>query len=359
MDPSASSPPFSSSRRTLLCALAGAGLNAGCAVLGTAAHGCLRGTFWQPVLADLERDASQWRQWADTLAQLGLRRLIIQHVALEPYDVLVPRTATAREAVDRAGLALQEVLDLAHARGIRVWLGLSVDPTYFDHVSSSSDAQVRHYLGQRLARTLALAHALRPALAHAAVRGWYVGDEIDDLNWARPVRTALLQSWLLEVTEGLARIAPHMPIAISGFVNAELTPPAALVVQWRRWFEAAPRLDELLFQDGVGAGKVPLADSERYLTAIAEVAASWGRRFTPVVELFEPVPGQPPGTFRSADARRVHEQLNIVRRVATDWVTFSVPDYVMGDVEPARALRRGLSVCAALDRRSRSGLDMA
>lgn len=315
----------------------------------------MHGSFWQPLLADLARDRRQWQQWTDDLAALGVRRLVIQHVALEPYEVLVSRARSSQRAGDATaradpadsaapgGTALARVLEAAAEREIAVWLGLSVDPEYFRHVGQADDGAVRQYLRQRLTRTLSLAHALGEAARHRAVRGWYIGDEIDDLNWTRPERAELLARWLAEVTAALTLVQPAASIAVSGFVNAASTSPRALAAQWRRWFAAAPRLDEVLFQDGVGAAKVPLADSERYLGAVAEAAAAARRRFTPVVELFEAVPAAAVGTFRSAAAPRVLAQIGVADRVAGDWVAFSAPEYLLADNPPAQALRRALA----------------
>jgi len=353
--PRPAAPPRHRARLRLLASAGAAWALVGCAggpVPGRAA--CVPGSFWQPLLADLERPLAQWRTWVAELARLGVRRLVIQHVALEPHEVLVPRDAGAGAgAPHAAGLqVLAQVLGAAQRHGIEVWLGLSVDPAYHQRVSEPSEAALQTYLHQRRDRTLALADALRPVLQRWPVRGWYIGDEIDDLHWVAPARARRLGHWLAETSAGLKQVAPRLAVAISGFVNAQHTSPAALAAQWRRWFEAAPLLDEVLFQDGVGAGKVALADAASYLQAVAEVAAAARRRCTPVVELFEADEAAAPGpAFRSAPPARVQAQIRVAQAVATDWVAFSAPEYLLADRAEARALRAALGgPCTAAPR---------
>jgi hypothetical protein len=313
---------------------------------------CPGGSFWQPLLTDLTRDAAAWRRWVTDLAASGVHRLVIQHVALEPYDVLVPRDSSLRapSEVDPGGFALAQILDAAHDRAVQVWLGLSYDPAYFQRVAADSAAPVEPYLRQRLDRVAVLARALATAARHPAVRGWYLPDEIDDLSWARPERESLLADWMARATRLLQREAPAAQIAISGFVDAARTAPLALAAQWQRRFASVPLLDEVLFQDGVGAGTVALSDSGRYLEAMTAAASMAGRRCTPVVELFEPAgvaaAGRAPA-FRSAAFERVREQIRVACRFAPDWVAFSVPEYLQAATPEARALRAALAAGCA------------
>ena len=353
---SAADPPVGTDRRRLVLGTvaAGAKVAVGGSVLASipvsaaqpaGRSGCVPATFWQPLLADRDRGAAHWLSWMAALRRLGVTRLIVQHSALEPYDVLLPGAAP-----DDAGRRLlADLLAAARRHGVQVWMGLSYDPAHFEAVAADDPSRVQAYLQMRLQRMRRVVALLSPSMRHPSVRGWYLSDEIDDLSWASVSRGELLRSWLAEATAQLRAAAPNARIAVSGFVNARQTTPADLAQQWQRWFEAAPALDELLFQDGVGAGKVPLDQSAAYLAAVAEVARRARRRFTPVVELFEAADAAATGNgWRAAPFERVARQIAIARSTARSWAAFSVPEYAGPETPGSRALRDGLGARCAV-----------
>jgi Domain of unknown function (DUF4434) len=330
---------------TAMAGLAGCGLPPGALGQPPCSAVCLHGTFYQPLLAHQDRSDVQWRAWMAELAALGLRRLVLQHVALEPYDVLVPAPGAWRSSP--GGAALARILDAALAHGIRVWLGLSYDPMYWNEIEAADTDAVAAYLAKRGQRLRVLAQALKPATSHAGAAGWYISDEIDDLNWVQPERAALLARWLGETTQMLRQTAPALQIAVSGFVHAPATTPRALADQWRQWLAGAPQLDEVLLQDGIGAAKTSLSTWPACLDAVCKVARERNRRCVPVVELF--AAATPGAVLNAAPASRVARQMQIAQSAGSEVLAFSVPDFVTTEQPEAQRLRAYFQRCASCD----------
>jgi hypothetical protein len=131
-------------------------------------------------------------------------------------------------------------------------------------------------------------------------------------------------------------LTPEARVAISGFANAR-TDPQTLAMIWKALLSEAP-IDEVLFQDGVGAQKLSLADLEIYLPVLQQAVASQGRDFRVVVELFRQVSARP---FRARPApwTELERQLSLAAQYSTSGLmAFSVPEYLtpLGGTEAAR-----------------------
>lgn len=115
------------------------------------------------------------------------------------------------------------------------------------------------------------------------------------------------------------------------------------------WFDAAPRLTELLMQDGVGTLSNTVAQAQALQTACDGVATSRQRQCTPVVEFFEP-DGQmcTSPNFRTAALPRIQQQMTAAHAAQRDVVAFSVPEYAIHacDTTRAKALREWLQARA-------------
>jgi hypothetical protein len=115
-------------------------------------------------------------------------------------------------------------------------------------------------------------------------------------------------------------------VAISGFANGR-TDPRAFGDFWRHLLAAAG-IDVVFFQDGVGAGKLSLAEVPLYLTALRQAVQSQSRTLQVVVELFRQVSERP---FRAQAASwdRVGRQLEIAGCFSPGGIlAFSVPEYL-------------------------------
>lgn len=297
------------SRRSLLAAPLGARPRAG----------LFRGTFFQPWARHLKWTPDQWEELLDALAGLGCEEIVLQWCRYDEIDY---------------GPLAARLLDLARARGMRLVIGLPYSSQWWKRIQADA-AQALEELTAR-ARSFSDSVEARLWRRHAAFAGWYLPEEVDDDHWFAPARRRLLAA-ALDRMAGLFR-----PLAASGFTNRAHT-AAELAVFWHE-LAARRRLARVLFQDGIGAGKMTLAAWPAYLEALRE---RLGRRLDVVVEIFESRPAGSGFEAVPAPLDRIRRQLDLARRATRRPLCFSLPDYATPQAGPAAAeLYRALAALA-------------
>ncbi len=311
----------------------------------SAAGGALTGTYLQLTEASAGWDDDRWRALFADLERLGVRELVVQWTL---YD----QTAFYESRVFRSvpDPPLDLVLELADAASMSVLVGLAHDPGYWQKIDRSRDAGLVDVSLRRLqVASLAVARELQPMLErHPSFRGWYLPEEIDDVSWVEEDRRRLLFTHLRRITQKLEELTPGKDVAISGFSNAA-TDPVSLGELWRQ-LVLTTGIRRILFQDGIGVGKLELEYVELYLAALGQATARAGGELQVVVELFEQVDGAPLNDrpFRAVPARleRIERQLEAAApHSQRGIVAFSVPDYLTpaGGEEAAASMRRWLA----------------
>lgn len=126
---------------------------------------------------------------------------------------------------------------------------------------------------------------------------------------------------------------PRSNVAISGFSNS-FADPFQLASFWGEVLGASG-IDLLLFQDGVGEGKVALEDIALYYQPLEREVAKAGSRLGAVVELFSLLPN---GRRVPATISRIREQMNVAEPLTSyPLVAFSIPDYMSSFAGPQAA----------------------
>lgn len=265
---------------------------------------------------------SQWSELFEYFRLLQLSEVIVQWTV---YDDIV----FYGSPVEKSDSPLTKILAAASGSGLNVWVGLYLDSGYWSRVANGQ-ATSAYLSGLRL-RSLAIARDLTPFMKQqAAFAGWYLPEEIDDLNWQTTESRKELLRHLGLLSGSLHELTPGAGIAISTFSNAQVSP-----AQFRNFWADAFHdtvLSTVLLQDGIGVHKLELNEFPLYADALAEVTRSAGRSFGIVVELFQQTGGLPldTGPFRASPAswERVRAQLDIANRFTTRVVGFSVPEYM-------------------------------
>jgi len=298
--------------------------------------GCTLGTFIQLVDENAAWPESAWRSLFADLQKLGVRKLIVQWSVYEGKAFYASKHFTT---VDTR--PLETILALADAADLRVLVGLSHDPYYW---ISIQDQEKRAYLLDRLRKNTKAAAELAPMVSqHRSFAGWYISEEIDDINWQPPVARDALVSYLQQTSAFLRAVSPpRTTISISGFANAK-TPPKELEALWSDLLARVRSLDRIYFQDGIGVGKLDLSNVDRYYQAIKNATTKAGREFIPVVEVFRQTAGEPltPGIFAAVPTElpKLLQQLQIARRYAAQPVVFGIAEYMTpGRGDAARSL---------------------
>ena len=295
----------------------------------------LDGSFLQLTTVAADRPREEWETLFADMRAIGIDQVFLQWTRADG----VAFYATPDDQ-DTERPIVETLLELAAAHGMRVWVGLAHDPGWWAGIDRSRPAtEVEVFLARRRLENLAVAEALAATVAQRATfAGWYVPDEIDDRNWLGAERTALVAGYLDDMLGGLRTLTPGAAVAVSGFGQGWAT-PGQLAEQWSAILTRA-RIDLVLFQDGIGAGKLTLADLAPYLPSLQVAVAAAGGELGVVVELFSaapPTPDAAPGfTAAPAPLERIEAQLALDQRWATGpLVAFSVPDY-MSDLAGAR-----------------------
>lgn len=263
---------------------------------------------------------TRWGMFFDYLVEVGIDELIIQ------WSVYEMRPFYGKPEND----VLSTVLKIARQRGMRVWLGFVHDPAYWTQIQQEA-GPLRRYLDasrnemQRIAKAL-VARTDRPS----NIVGWYISQEIDDLNFMSEEKRRILVSHLTKLSASLRRIAPRFRIAVSGFSNFHATPDALSIF----WNDIAEKtgIDTIFFQDGLGVRKASWEALGRYFSALKQVAKRHRCSLRIVVELFEQVDGPPINDllFRAIPAPwpRIQNQMRLASKYSDgNPAAFSIPEY--------------------------------
>jgi hypothetical protein len=278
----------------------------------------LQGTFLQLTDAQLARPAAEWRQLFDELRTIGINTVFLQWTVLDRKPLF---QQTANETAVNTPLA--SILDLAAQSGIRVWFGLALDSNYWEEIKQSPE-MLRPYLRRRLQELVGFVDNLNAVSTGMPFAGWYIPDEIDDRTWLDPGKRSLLKKYLAETVALLKTRRPGSKVAISGFTNS-FADPDQLASFWADVIHASG-IDLLLFQDGVGEGKVALENIALYYDALDRAVRGVGARLGAVVELFSLTPD---GRRLPAMVGRIREQIAAANRLTSfPVVAFSIPDYM-------------------------------
>jgi hypothetical protein len=254
----------------------------------------------------------------DELRTIGINTLFLQWTVLDRKPLFQEvRHGTA------ANSPLSSILELAAQSGIRVWFGLDLDSSYWEEIKQPAE-MLRPYFRRRLQDLAGFLGDLNAATADASFAGWYIPDEIDDRTWLDPGKRAVLKKYLTETVALLKARRAGSKVAISGFSNS-FADPDLLASFWADVIRASG-IDLLLFQDGVGEGKVALENVGLYYEALNRAVRGVGAQLGAVVELFSLMPD---GRRLPATVDRIREQIATASRLTSFPTTaFSIPDYM-------------------------------
>jgi len=216
-----------------------------CLLLSTVSHGDER-IFYQPLNVDASLSQAQWRQiWRDTARQ-GSHTLIVQWTAYGDSDF------------GGASGWLATSLKLAHEQGLKLVLGLRMDPTYYQRIDALDSAGLATYWQAQLGQSLAQQQRLRQDWK-IPVSAWYLPLELDDSHFQALDRRQTLQRQLKDFTRQL-----DAPLHVSVFSTGKLAPQVN--GQWLGVL--ASDGIQVWWQDGAGTGRLPALVREQYANAL-------------------------------------------------------------------------------------------
>lgn len=271
---------------------------------------------------------SQWSRLFFSFKALGVRQLVIQWSAYNNQD-----SFPFGQQAPAVRSELDTLFILADQFDMSIYVGLNFDPMYWSRIEQDSQS-VRKYLQSLSEKNVQLAQALvESSQTHQSFSGWYITEEIDDINWNASEKRSILLAYLQSLGVQLHQLTPNKPVAISGFSNAAL-PPFNLGQLWHEIFSNTA-IDIVLFQDGVGVNKLTMKQLPDYFSAVNSAARFNHKKFQVVIEVFKQIAGTPLNdkTFKAvaASPERVLKQMEIASVYSPELLAFSIPEYMTPD----------------------------
>lgn len=217
-----------------------------CLLLGSAMIRAEERIFYQPLNVDASLSQAQWQRiWQDTAKQ-GVHTVIVQWTAYGDSDF------------GGADGWLADSLKLAQAQGLKLVLGLYMDPAYYQRIDELDSAGLVSYWQAQLGLSLAQRQKLRKDWK-LMVSGWYLPMELDDLHFLTADRRQTLQRQLKDFAGQL-----DAPLHVSAFSVGRLAPPVN-----GRWLAAlADQGIQVWWQDGAGTERLPPLVRQGYAQAL-------------------------------------------------------------------------------------------
>ncbi|SEG21579.1 protein of unknown function [Nitrosomonas ureae] len=214
---------------------------------------------------------------------------------------------------------------------MKVNIGLVHDYEYWNQITKNSN-HIKTYLDNLLSRSkLAADQITSIAINYKSFNGWYITEEVDDINWKDDYKKELLFSYLERLGDSLEKLTPGYQIAISGFCNGQIE-----INEFNKfWNQLLKRtkINLVLFQDGIGTNKLTFSNLPDYLAAFKKAAIDNQRELGVIVEIFRQTDGYPINkkTFRAVPANlyRINRQRQLASKFSPNIIAFSIPDYMM------------------------------
>ena len=283
----------------------------------------VEGTFIQLSREWADHGEDEWEENLDILQDAGMDTLIIQWTASSSIAYFQP----APEAYTETYPVINNLFKAAEDREVTIILGLHCDPKYWEYIDTRNDVR-DVYFRVRNTQNLRLQESLLESFdANPNWTGYYLSEEIDDINWREPADEEIFHQFLLRSGRIIHERDPNRTLSISSFFRKRTAPStyANNLID----LMSATRVDRLWIQDGIGVEPLSGPLIEPYFATLA--ASRSVDQLPPigmVVELFEAV-SNPDEQFKAqpALAMRVKNQLKNASRVGGPITVFSLFDY--------------------------------
>ena len=280
------------------------------------------GTFIQLSREWSKLETEDWNQLFDIIEYAGLETIIIQWTASEEIAYFEP----APEQYTETYPVLNHLFEALEGRNLQVVLGLSSDPDYWTNISTRNDVR-DVYFRVRNTHDLRVQEALLELFGdNSNWTGYYLSEEIDDINWREPADEEVFHQFLLRAGRIIQERDKDRPVSISSFFRKRTAPSTYATNLYRLMTNTV--VSRLWIQDGIGV--FPLSSSliEPYFQTLSRQFNGNPTQLGVVVELFETT-SKPDEPFQASPAlaSRVKNQLKNASMVGGPIVLFSLLDY--------------------------------
>lgn len=207
------------------------------------------------------------------------------------------------------------ILSAAEQRGMKVWLGLGLDPNYWQGVFNPEQSAAEN---TELMLTLEGLYGHSPALV-----GYYLPEEIDDRSFVSERAHEAMIQYLAAMADNTHNLTGR-PVMVAPYFG--MNPDALGYANW--WDATLERanIDVIALQDGVGTRRTTAQQGVPVYRELARVTARHGVALWSDLEVFEQIHGWPVDelAWQATPARlgTVLEQLRLEAPYVQKFVTF-------------------------------------
>jgi len=246
--------------------------------------------FYQPLLKD--KGKIEWDNVFKQMNECEINQLILQWSKHGVVDFTQNK------------IWLQNILSLAEKYQVEVVIGLYSDDKYFKVIENSRN-NLRDYFQRHLRKNIQHAEQVYAiARDYKSFAGWYLYEEIDDLNYQDYSRQFALKEYLQSMAKALKTISVRS-LYVSGFYSNRMTP----CVYSDMLDNVIQQEYKLLLQSGIGAKLVDVEESVQYIQSFAN---NYKGEFTPIVEAF--IVGE--SNITAMDFASLNRQIELVQKNA-------------------------------------------
>lgn len=213
-----------------------------------------------------------------------------------------------------------DLLAAAEQVGFDVWLGLSLDPAYWQ---GQFDAAGSAAANTELMLTLEARYGSSPALA-----GYYLPEEIDDRSFVSDEAHAAMTQYLAAMADAAHEI--DRPVMVAPYFG--MNPDADAYAAWWDTTLASADIDIIAMQDGVGTRRTTAEQGVPVFRALKEVTDRHGVALWSDLEVFEQTHGWPVDDLawqsQPASIDTVTEQLELEAPFVDKFVAFDFTHYM-------------------------------
>lgn len=251
----------------------------------------------------------EWKKEIKKLQQLRINKILIQYSVYQHIAWFKPcKLQQISKNVD----AINQLFDAVNNTDIQVFLGLAFSESW--NKADKSNPELYQNLLSIQKQTIDELFTLLGSNKNFG--GWYIPQEINDLEWQNEPNKSLLFNWLDHTSQYAHNKDTTKPIIIAPFFN--LWQPADVIGQWyNELLKEAPHIDWIFLQDGVGTTRKEVnIDIPLYFNEIQQACMKNNRKFGATIEVFQQTSGWPLNNLKfdavPASIERINSQLNEV-----------------------------------------------
>jgi hypothetical protein len=277
----------------------------------------VKGIFLQLQADYSKRDYSDWLRIFTGLKDRNIDTLFVQWSAENGRVYAdIPLENHERQAL------LEKIFQAARECRLNIILGLYHETTYWQQIPAPNDVlenffYLRVAANERLLEQLHKKFGQEPSLA-----GYYIPDEIDDLNWRTPDRIGFYNLYLKLMVERIRKVDPQRPIAVSTFFRSRTAP--RIYAENLYSILKGTGINRLLVQDGAGENNPKEPDRAMYFEKIKERIAG-EVELAGIIEIFSRTSKESePFAAVPAPRERILRQLSEAGKFFNNPVVFSL-----------------------------------